>query len=798
MGIVYLRDLFGEGCRFRIWHRRKWRTGYSMNDIKLGFLAIEDETENQSQMLNGVFEAAEKYDAHVIRFAATEYPGNPDKFQSELQNLIHIIETQDLDGLLFLGWLPGLCGKQLDDFLAKFSRMPLVCLGAKHSRVPSVYADPRKCLTELMDHLIHDHGCRNIVFVSPDEPDERNSIYAEEMKRYGLYREELEILPADFDGIASEDRIPRLLDILLKERRIDVDAILIMTDKDAQILLPELQRRKIRVPADIAVVSFEDSEYANYSLPPLTTVTYPWRQVGYQGCEKIIRLLSSEAVMPAKAIPSRLNIRNSCGCNSSKVKDAKIERKWLHEYAHPAVNRCFDFVTAIGSDLKAGFPYTPLHFDSLLAALEEDFYKGTTFHFPDEFERQLLEIVMRYPSWGGIDETDEILFLLRNLISPFLADGGEARRQFEDILFKSMLIIKEKSVAITGYAKIEMMNINTGLLSVSKSLIATFNIHELMNVLEANLHTLQIPSCYIFMACADNPEEYSLIFQYADSVRGPQARQRTGLQNITKSIMEKHAYLLCQMLTVEDDTFGFIVFEPHLYDARIYQTLALDISSALKSALLTEKLTEEISLREEKEKQLMHNANYDSLTDLFNRRYFIKALTYLVDHASRHPDEDNRFYLVYIDFDNFKEVNDSFGHDIGDMLIVEISNQFKKLFRRFSYHIPAELKDSSDGMSEAIFRLGGDEFTAIVTGISTHEIETLAEELVKTVSSHYLIEGHLIHISCSIGISIYPDHADSADVLIKYADTAMYRAKTRKDSFLFYEPAEAKDRSKTR
>ena len=94
-----------------------------MNDIKLGFLAIEDETENQSQMLNGVFEAAEKYDAHVIRFAATEYPGNPDKFQSELQNLIHIIETQDLDGLLFLGWLPGLCGKQLDDFLAKFSRM---------------------------------------------------------------------------------------------------------------------------------------------------------------------------------------------------------------------------------------------------------------------------------------------------------------------------------------------------------------------------------------------------------------------------------------------------------------------------------------------------------------------------------------------------------------------------------------------------------------------------------------------------------------------------------------------------
>jgi diguanylate cyclase (GGDEF)-like protein len=93
-------------------------------------------------------------------------------------------------------------------------------------------------------------------------------------------------------------------------------------------------------------------------------------------------------------------------------------------------------------------------------------------------------------------------------------------------------------------------------------------------------------------------------------------------------------------------------------------------------------------------------------------------------------------------------------------------------------------------MNEAIFRIGGDEFTAIVAGVSLEEMKELAEKLVRTVNSPYIIDGHTICISCSIGISIYPDQSDNADTLIKYADTAMYRAKTTKNMYYFWDSSE--------
>ena len=82
--------------------------------------------------------------------------------------------------------------------------------------------------------------------------------------------------------------------------------------------------------------------------------------------------------------------------------------------------------------------------------------------------------------------------------------------------------------------------------------------------------------------------------------------------------------------------------------------------------------------------------------------------------------------------------------------------------------------------------MGGDEFTAIVSGISLYEMEQLAAEMIDTVKAPYQVEGKKIHITCSIGISSYPDDANSAVEIVTCADTAMYRAKTKKSMFCFY------------
>jgi len=143
---------------------------------------------------------------------------------------------------------------------------------------------------------------------------------------------------------------------------------------------------------------------------------------------------------------------------------------------------------------------------------------------------------------------------------------------------------------------------------------------------------------------------------------------------------------------------------------------------------------------------------------------------------------------MFIDFDDFKPVNDKFGHDIGDLLIVEIAKQFKEIIRPYSYHIPDEISVADEnGLSEAVFRLGGDEFTAILAGLPKKEVKMIASQLIDTVKTPFMIEGNEIHLSCSVGISCYPDQADTVEMLIKCADKAMYFAKEEKNRYCFYE-----------
>jgi len=152
-------------------------------------------------------------------------------------------------------------------------------------------------------------------------------------------------------------------------------------------------------------------------------------------------------------------------------------------------------------------------------------------------------------------------------------------------------------------------------------------------------------------------------------------------------------------------------------------------------------------------------ANHDSLTGLANRNLFYDRLEHDIHTSKR---ENTKLALLFIDLDMFKDINDSLGHDIGDMLLKDVAN-------RLQNHIRAE---------DTVARIGGDEFTIIIEKVS--DIQTISDKtdyLLKEIERPYNIQGHKINISCSIGISIYPDDTQDLHNLIKYADTAMYKAK---------------------
>lgn len=195
------------------------------------------------------------------------------------------------------------------------------------------------------------------------------------------------------------------------------------------------------------------------------------------------------------------------------------------------------------------------------------------------------------------------------------------------------------------------------------------------------------------------------------------------------------------------------VFE--LYSHRIQQTdkNILNVMNILGSHI------GQYFMRKHSEKQLEHLATHDTLTGLFNRRRFHEELERWLTHSRRYG---TCGALLFIDLDKFKYVNDTFGHQVGDELLINISGELKKRLRQ----------------SDVLARLGGDEFAALLSHVDENQATHIAEQMVETVHQRGMFtHGHSTGVTASIGVAFFPRHSDTADALISCADQAMYHAK---------------------
>ncbi|MBX9963367.1 MAG: EAL domain-containing protein [Burkholderiales bacterium] len=157
--------------------------------------------------------------------------------------------------------------------------------------------------------------------------------------------------------------------------------------------------------------------------------------------------------------------------------------------------------------------------------------------------------------------------------------------------------------------------------------------------------------------------------------------------------------------------------------------------------------------------ELFQRAHYDSLTGLPNRDLFGDRLRQEVARCRR---DGNAFAVMFLDLDHFKGVNDSHGHGAGDRLLCEAAERLREALRE----------------GDTVCRHGGDEFTVLATGVREQgEVMPIAQKIIDAMSQPFLVDDQACFLSASIGIAIHPDNGDSADELLKHADTAMYRAK---------------------
>jgi len=190
---------------------------------------------------------------------------------------------------------------------------------------------------------------------------------------------------------------------------------------------------------------------------------------------------------------------------------------------------------------------------------------------------------------------------------------------------------------------------------------------------------------------------------------------------------------------------------------------------------------QDITERKQAEERIRYLAYFDSLTDLPNRILFKEHLKRALAIAEQHG---RLVAVLFLDMDRFKGINDSLGHDIGDLLLKQLAVRLQQQVRRYDT-ISRETTEQSDSL---ISRLGGDEFTILLEGIADPGIAArVARRVLGDLDAPFNLNGNEVFISCSIGISIYPYDGTDVETLIKNADVAMYSAKDLgRSTFQFY------------
>jgi diguanylate cyclase (GGDEF)-like protein len=222
-------------------------------------------------------------------------------------------------------------------------------------------------------------------------------------------------------------------------------------------------------------------------------------------------------------------------------------------------------------------------------------------------------------------------------------------------------------------------------------------------------------------------------------------------------------------LISNDSAIGALVVQS--YDGAVRfserdQALLAFVSSQVASAVERQRAAQ---ARKQQSERIEKLAFFDPLTGLPNRALFLDRVRHAIGAADR---SGRNVALLFLDLDRFKEINDSLGHALGDMALVEVARRLQATTR----------------LEETLARLGGDEFVLVAEGADHEAAAMIALRMLRLLIEPIEAAGNLLSIGGSIGIAIYPADGDGADELIRHTDIAMYRAKSSGGGFCFYAP----------
>jgi len=587
----------------------------------IGLILSELVTKIARSLWQGITDRARERDVNLITFVPQPLD-TPLGFEAQANVLYDLVNLEQFDGLLIftasiISYGDAANVKRIFD---RYRGLPVVAIEAGGPEdIPQVGLDDYQAMRGLIVHLIETHGYRRIAFIrGPD------ATHPGAYKRYQAYRDVLADygLPFDPDLVSptssswASEVGEAAISLFLNRRNVNFEAVVGTNDFFAIGAMRALQARGIRIPQQVAVVGFDDVEDSRSVIPSLTTASIQMDDMGRQAVELLLTLLEGGEVPPKTAVPLKpLLIRQSCGCTSAtRVQMAAGPVIVPQKPAQTAFGEQRDNMLA--ALRQAGEPgnatVLPLDWaDQLLAAFLTELEGETEGGFLVTLETMLQQIIV---GGGQVETWPDVISALRRSILPYLSDSRQLQRA-EDVWLQAQVLIGKTARHAQRYQAAQTEQQNRVLAEIGSSLITTFDVTELMELLAQELPRLDIPGCYLSLY--EDPRQPTgrsrLILAYDErgQLKLEQDQQIFPSARLTPEglLPQGRRYsMVVQALYFREQQLGFVLFEEGPRQGTIYETLRGQISSTLKGALLVHQL-EEQTIKAEEAKEVAEAAN---------------------------------------------------------------------------------------------------------------------------------------------------------------------------------------------
>lgn len=546
--------------------------------------------ESRSSLWPGIADTVRGYGGRPVCFAGG-YLQDPNDFGRRGNFIYDLIDTGRLDGLIV--WASSLASYVGSDALRRFCEryrpLPMVSIGVTLEGIPGILLDSYDGMKQAVRHLITVHGRRRLAFVRGPEghrdADERYRAYLDALQEFGLpLRPEL-ISPC-YKWYEPGGRAA--VELFLDERRVRFDAVACVNDQVAVDAMNALREHGLRVPEDVSVTGFDNTLLGRLVTPPLTSV--PWRMYerGRQAVNLLMAMIAGEPVPAQVLLPTRLVVRQSCGCPEPAVVQAASEPAlWAGErtpFSAPSVRQ--QCLAALTAQLD-GAERTEQFLDAFLADLSGEAAGGFL---------PALEAILRQEvaAGGDVIAWQGAVSVLRRQLLPYLIEQPALLVRGEDLWHQARVLIGDHAFRVRGYREWLAQNRAQRLQRISHCLATSARLPDLMDVLAEELPGLGIGRCCL--ALYDNPaapdEWCRLVLAYDEHGRtdlGPQGRlvraRDLAMGDLLPPTPQESVLVL--PLTFQEERLGLVMFEPRA-SGDLYTTLQEAISVALKAVLLAE------------------------------------------------------------------------------------------------------------------------------------------------------------------------------------------------------------------